>query len=111
MRTSSCIAVLALRMRVSMSAIGSVIVIGQLPSPARLGDTRQLAGVRQLAQAHPAETELAEDRMGPAAAAAAGVRPHLELGLALLLVDERFLRHWSLTLALDREAHRIEERF
>src|ERR1700754_2834023 len=103
MRTSSCMAMLPLRMRVSMSAMGSVIMIDQLPSPAGLGHAGQLSRVRQLAQAHPAEAELAEDTVRPAAAAAAGVSPNLELGLALLLVDERFLRHWSLTLALERE--------
>ena len=62
MRTVSCIATLALRMRVSMSAMGSVIVIVGLPSPARLGDAGHLAGVDQLAQADAAEPELAEDR-------------------------------------------------
>src|SRR4029453_2588014 len=94
MRTSSCIAMLALRMRVSMSAMGSVIVMcRRLPSPARLGHAGQLARVRQLAQADPAEAELAEHRARPATAAAPGVRTHLELGLPLLLVDERFLRH------------------
>src|SRR5918995_1351403 len=93
MRTSSCIAMFALRMRVSMSAIGSVIVMCRLPSPARLGHAGQLARVRQLAQAHPAQAELPEHRPRPPAAAAPGVGAHLELGLALLLVDERFLRH------------------
>src|ERR1700681_3499461 len=44
--TLSCMAVLALRMRVSMSATGSVIVIGvSLPSPARLGDAGDLPGM------------------------------------------------------------------
>src|SRR5262245_55955034 len=94
MRTSSCIAMFALRMRVSMSAMGSVMVMMRLPSPARLGHARQLAGVRQLAQADTAQPELAEHGVRPAATTATGVRPHLELGLALLLVDERLLRHY-----------------
>src|SRR5690606_35995010 len=110
MRTSSCIAMLALRMRVSMSAMGSVMVMCRLPSPARLGHAGQLAGVGQLAQADPAQPELAVHRVRAAAPPAAGVGPHLELGLALLLVDERLLRHGSLTLALERETHRQQER-
>src|SRR5918996_4551596 len=88
MRTSSCIAMLALRMRVSMSAMGSVIVMSRLPSPARLGDAGQLARVRELAQADAAEAELPEHRMRASALAAPGVGPHLELRLGLLLVDE-----------------------
>src|SRR3954453_11983244 len=95
MRTSSCIATLALRMRVSMSAMGSVMVMSSsLPSPAGLGHARQLAGVGELAQAHAAETELAVDGAGPATATAAGVAPHLELRRALLLLDERLLGHY-----------------
>ena len=68
MRTSSCIATLALRMRVSMSAMGSVIVMVVAPSPARLGHAGELAGVHQLAQADAAEPELAVHRARPAAA-------------------------------------------
>src|SRR5918994_1747225 len=94
MRTSSCIATLALRMRVSMSAIGSVMVMSRrLPSPAGLGHARELAGMGELAQADPAQAELAEHGMRSPTAPAPGVRPDLELGLALLLVDERLLRH------------------
>src|SRR3954452_2076578 len=93
-RTSSCIATLALRMRVSMSAIGSVIVISVAPpSPARLGDARDLPGVHELAQADAAELELAVHRVRPAAALAAGVRPHLELRLLRRLVLQSGLRH------------------
>src|SRR5262245_22023002 len=93
MRTLSCSATLALRMRVSMSAIGSVIVIVRLPSPARLRDTGHFAGVHHLAQADAAEPELAEVRARAPATAAPVVRAHLVLGLALLLLDECFLRH------------------
>src|SRR5215213_5713934 len=93
MRTSSCIATLALRMRVSMSAIGSVIVIVRLPSPARLGDAGNLAGVHELAQAEPAQAELPVHRARPAAAAASRVGAHLVLGLALLLLDQGLLGH------------------
>src|SRR3989337_2175861 len=86
MRTSSCIAVFALRTRVSMLAVSS---------PARLRQTGDLAGVRELAQAHTAEAELAEHRAGTTAATAPGVRADLELGLAGSLVDECFLGHLS----------------
>src|SRR5579875_3437889 len=88
MVTVSWNAVLALRNRASMSAIGSVIVMSDLlprrgsrrPSaivvsdlPRRLRDAGEFAGVRHLAQADPAEAELAVDRVRPAAALAAGV--------------------------------------
>src|SRR4051812_26953310 len=109
--TTSCIAVLALRTRVSMSAMGSVIMAalppssrrgqrprtpslsGSLaiarparahvarPSPTALRQAGDLAGMGQLAQAHPAEAELAEHRARPPAAPAAGVGADLELGL------------------------------
>src|SRR4051812_37373553 len=93
MRTSSCSTTLALRMRVSMSAIGSVMVIASPPSPAGLLDPGHLAEVHHVAQAHAAEAELAEHGARPAASVATRVRPHLELGLALGLVDERLLGH------------------
>src|SRR5262245_54755309 len=120
MLTVSWYAWLALRRRVSMSAIGSVIVMaGGLflavvsvarPSafsllrcdqvcgaglPGRLGEAGQLAAVRHLAQADPAPAELAVDRLGPAAALAPRVGAHLELRLAGRLDDQRCLRHVS----------------
>src|SRR4051794_14219878 len=94
MRTSSCCTTLALRMRVSMSAIGSVIVIARSPlSPARLRDAGDLSRVDHLAEADAAQPELAEHRARPAAAAAPRVCAHLELGLALLLLDQGLLCH------------------
>src|SRR4051812_43656315 len=94
-RTWSCIATLALRMRVSMSAMGSVIVMSspRLPSPARLGDARDLALMGELAEAQTAQAELAVHRARPAAPPAAGVGAHLELRLALLLLDQSLLGH------------------
>src|SRR5262245_36740034 len=122
---------LALRRRVSMSAIGSVIVMawGLFPAvvslpgaatcgvsvsrcrlgaclavgyvvwsrglPAGLGHARQLAAVRHVPQADPAQAELAVDRPRPAAALAAGVGAHGELRLARLLDDQCCLRHVS----------------
>src|SRR5947209_7156402 len=99
MRTVSCMATFPFRMRVSMSATGSVIVIGGLPSPARLGDAGNLAGVHHLAEADAAEPELAEHRARPSAPPAAGVGPHPELGLALLLLHESLLGQWKRLLA------------
>src|ERR1700757_4841494 len=53
---------IALRMRVSISAIGSVI-----SSPARLHDARDVAPERQLTEAHTAEPELPHERARPPA--------------------------------------------
>src|SRR5947209_20518456 len=89
-RISSWNATLPFRMRVNMSAIGSVIM---MRSPTRLRDARDLAGVHHLAKAHAAQAELAVDRSRPAAPAAARVRPHLVLRLAHRLLDESLLRH------------------
>src|SRR3954452_17615230 len=97
MATESWYAELALRSLVSMSAIGSVMVIawpsglsrrgfpcGDLRRrglPGRFGDAGQLAGMRHLADTDPAQTEHAVDRAGPAAARAAGVATDLVLRL------------------------------
>src|SRR5881396_1795621 len=76
-----------------MSAIGSVMVIRGRLLPARLGHAGQLAGMGELAHADPAEAELAIDRPWTPAALAARVTPHLELGGALGLGDQRLLCH------------------
>src|SRR4029450_2820384 len=89
MTTSSWNAVLAFRRRVSMSAIGSVIVTVAPPSPRRLGHTGHLARVDHVPQADSAQAELAIHRARATAAAAPGVRAHRELRLALLLLDKR----------------------
>src|SRR6476659_8789317 len=129
METASWYAWLALRRRVSMSAIGSVIVMAARPflhrgfapasqvrpaaivvrsgsvieevaqqpsrnrSPRGLGHAGQLAAVRHLPQADPAQAELAVDGLGPAATLAAGVATHRELGLAGRLDSQSCLRH------------------
>src|SRR5215217_3063617 len=94
MLTSSWWAALPLRSRVSMSAIGSVMLMSaHAPLPARLGDAGQLAGVGELAHADPAQAELAQHRPRPPAALAARVGPHLELGGALGLGDQGLLCH------------------
>src|SRR3954471_3367467 len=73
----SCSALLALRMRVSMSATGSVSIASLLP--ARLRHARDHALVGELAQADPAEPELLVDGARAAAAVAAAVGARLEL--------------------------------
>src|SRR4051812_17013692 len=69
--TVSCSAWLALRMRVSMSPIGSLTM--SRPLPAALGHARDDALVGEIAQADAADPELAEVRPRPAAALAAAV--------------------------------------
>src|ERR1700716_3743663 len=85
--TASCWAWSPLRMRVRKSAVGSVIVMGRRLLPARLGHAGDEAVVRELAQADPAQAELAVHRASPAAAPAARVRAGLELRGAPLAHD------------------------
>src|SRR5689334_5072390 len=94
--TSSWNAVFAFRRRVSMSAIGSVIM-SATSSPRRLGHAGHLAGVRHGAEADAAESEALVDGARATAAAAPRVPAHLELRGALLLLDEGFLCHVFLT--------------
>src|SRR5215475_4877489 len=65
-----------LRMRVSMSAIGSVIMGG---SPARLHEARNLSLARQVAQAEAAHAEAAVEGARPTAQRTPVVSPHPEL--------------------------------
>src|SRR5438309_1215173 len=89
--TRSCSALFALRMRVSMSATGSVIMGGLLPRA--LGHAGDDALVGELPQADPAQAELLEHGARPAALVAAGVAAHLVLRRTPCLRDQRFLRH------------------
>src|SRR6185503_10442423 len=93
MATVSCIARFALRMRLSMSAIGSVSISSSLP--AGLGHSRNGSLVREVAEADPAELVAAEHGARPAAAVAARVGANAVLRLALLLHAERGLGHVS----------------
>src|SRR5215469_7229031 len=110
MPTVSWYAEFAFRRRVSMSAIGSVIVMANRPSsprfpvgpsvcsfflslPAGLGDTGQFAAVRHGAEADPAQAEPAVDGPRPPAAGAPRVAAHRELRRPLLLDDQRLLSH------------------
>src|SRR5579884_35704 len=88
----ACSALLALRMRVSMSATGSVSMVGPF-LPRALRHARDHALVGELAQADPAEPELAEHGARPAAPVAARVVPHPELLRPRGLDDQRLLRH------------------
>src|SRR5919106_6153749 len=103
--TSSLCAVVALRIRASMSAIGSVIVIA---SPARLRDSRHLARVRELAQADATQAELPVVGARASTALAPVVLASLELRRPLLFLDQTFLGHRS--LRLEGEAESLEER-
>src|SRR5437773_1578349 len=83
-------AMIALRIRVRKSAIGSVM--GSL-SPARLDDARDLATQRQPTEADAAHLELAQIRARPAADLAAVLPANLELRLPIDHVHE--FRHAS----------------
>src|SRR3954453_15119690 len=88
----SCSALLALWMLVGMSAFGSVSHLSLLPARLRHAGNRSL--VRELAEADPAEAELAEDRARTAAPVTARVVAHLVLLGSPLLHVERGLRHY-----------------
>src|SRR3954454_6579824 len=107
----SCSALLALRRRASMSAIGSVSTSSLLP--AGLGHTGNRALMRELAQADAAQAELAEHRAWPAAPVAARIVADAVLLRPLLLDDERCLRHLlvlPLAHAAERKAEGQEQR-
>src|SRR5688572_17286389 len=97
MSTRRCFDPQALRMRVNMSAIGSVMLMVVSLSPARLRDARDQPVQRQLTEADAADAELPNECARPAAALAAVVLPHLELRLALALLDHGFTRHYDLS--------------
>src|SRR5438093_12006546 len=89
--TRSCSALLALRIRVSMSATGSVSISFLLPGALRHAGDHALVG--ELAQADPAEPELLEDCARAAALVAAAVVARLELLRPCRLGDQALLRH------------------
>src|SRR5581483_9466770 len=102
--TRVCFAVAALRMRVSISAMGSVMFMDHPPQfhtkerrpsclsssrilPARFRHTRQFATQRTLAEADAAEAELAHVCAWSPANLTAIMLLHLETGLALRLYN------------------------
>src|SRR4029450_8489382 len=95
-------ATLALRMRVSMSALGSVMVMAG--SPTRLGQAGELARVGQLPQAEAAQLGLRGQRRRATTPLAAGVGPDLELGSPVGLLDECLLGHLAGFLASEGAA-------
>src|SRR6266480_7457731 len=138
MPTVSWYAALALRRRVSMSAIGSVMVMAWWPSspwypcgpvafsslpgctrtgcagsrcrrlPTGLGDAGQLTAVGHGPETDPAQPEPPVHRPGAPAPRAPGVPAHLELRLAVRLDDEPLLRHCS--ALLERESEPAQQR-
>src|SRR5437763_4916235 len=78
----------ALRMRVSMSAIGSLIV---MRLPARFGHARDLTGEGQLPKADATQRKAADECARPSAQSAAIMRLHFEARRAIRLGDHRFL--------------------
>src|SRR3954471_3547989 len=91
-------------MRNSMSAIGSVMLIGfPSPLPACLDDAGHFALERQVAQLVATEAELAVDPARPAGARAAIAQPHPRGGARqpLQLRARRFLRFVGGTGVLD----------
>src|SRR5262245_741416 len=95
-----------LRMRVSMSAIGSV----SMPSPTRLHEARNLALPRQPPQAEAAEPEPSIEAPRAAAHRAAVVRPHLELWRPGRLHHQACLRHRRRFLCPEGEPERVQQR-
>src|ERR1700761_4230721 len=91
--TSSWAAMIPLRIRVRKSAIGSVI--DMVRSPTRLRHAGDVALVRELAQADPAQAELAIHRARTTAATAARMRTRLVLRRAVRGDDLGCLSHCS----------------
>src|SRR5215207_4754494 len=110
MRALSWSALFALRIRVSMSAIGSVTTSTSLPAALRHSGDR--AVVRELPQADPAEAELSKDRTWTSAAVTARVGACLELLRPSLLDHQRLLCHLGLLplLAGEGQAKRAQKR-
>src|SRR3982075_3739669 len=94
MATRECPAVFALRIRVSMSAMLSVLISPLTPSsPRRLLHARDLSLRRQRAKADAADAELAHVRARPSTEVAAVVLRDGVLVLAKSAIDGRFLSH------------------
>src|SRR5215212_1701971 len=93
MVTWGCSTRTALRMRVNISAMGSVIIcVGSL-LPTRLFDARNQPLVGRFAEANAAQTKLAIDRTRPAAHLTAPHEPRSKLRLPLGHGDFRFTGH------------------
>src|ERR1051325_4379291 len=86
-------AVQAFRMRVSMSATGSVMLMQASLSPAGLAHAGDVSPERELAEADPAESELPQHGAHPPAALATADPPGGEFRGALGALDPARLRH------------------
>src|SRR2546423_13297025 len=86
---------IALRMRVNISAIGSVILMAQRSLPARLHNARQLAPQRPFAQADTAQAKFAIHGPWAPTNLAAVMLLYLELRRPFRFGDLGFLSHYS----------------
>src|SRR4051794_38155979 len=93
MSTRRCPAEQAFRMRVSISATGSVRLIPSFPLPAGLAHARDFPLEGELTETNTAEAELPQHGAAPAAPLAAAHRPHLELRCTLGPFDPGSLCH------------------
>src|ERR1700681_269314 len=115
MSTRRCFAPQALRMRVSISAIGSVILIKSSSSvlpypvagtrrnewlPARLANARDVTRQRLLSETDSAKPELSQESARPSAPQATVMLPHSELEFALALLHHGLTRHYNLSWLL-----------
>src|SRR5690242_4580391 len=107
MPTSTCPTIWALRMRVSMSAIGSVMLIA-LSSPARFDDARHFAAHRELTQLVAREAEFLVHAARTAGQRAAVAQPDRR-GVARQLLQLDARRFLVLVGCLDVVQH-LEER-
>src|SRR3954466_9002008 len=98
MSTRRCPAEQAFRMRVSISATGSVRLIPSFPLPAGLAHARDFSPQGELTETDAAETELPQHRARAPATLAAADGANLELRRALGALDPGGLRHCYATL-------------
>src|SRR5215208_4918880 len=85
----------AFRMRVSISATGSVRFIPYVPLPAGLAHARDFSPQGELTETNTAEAELPQHGAAPAATLTPAHRADFELGCALGSFDPGGLRHVS----------------
>src|SRR5262249_29939662 len=103
----------AFRMRVSISATGSVRLIPSFPLPAGLAHARDFPLEGELTETNTAEAELPQHGAAPAAALTAAHRAHLELRSPLGSLDPGSLCHLRnplRRLAAERPAQLAQQR-
>src|SRR3989442_8420213 len=102
MSTRRCPAEQAFRMRVSISATGSVRLIPSFPLPAGLAHARDFPPQGELTETDTAQAELAEHSARAPAPLAPAHGADLELGRALGALDPRSLCHVTLPSEVSR---------